>query len=478
MKNQSIRSSNSPSHELLDIHISALLDDEQKEKDKIKANQFGGVLGITIMILGLPLSLFYLSYCLTKNHGGALQNPCTIDFYHYIIDIHIQLITIDYNAIPILMFYILFQVVLAVTLPGRITLGTPVGVNSDGSIKRLDYKLNGLIAYLLTLIIYYLICYHYHILPATFLADNFTSLLVVSNIFSFMIAICMSILSYRQKKFQSISDNFIYDFWMGLTRNPRYNNFDFKFFFEGRPGLILWVLFNISFIEKQKQNFNDNYSLPILIITAFQTLFVTDYYYFEEAILTTWDIMEEKFGLMMIWGDIVFVPFFFSIQTHYLSLHSPSIQTLSTWYLLFCLCLCISGFLLFRIANLQKHNFSYDSSKVWGLSCYNSFLKLIFGICRPNTAKYIQTKRGPKLLYSGCWGIARRMNLTGDILQSIGWCLLCSRNHLIPYTYIIYLILCFIHRERRDNEVCQRKFGSDWKRYTNIVQWRLFPNIY
>ena len=26
-----------------------------------------------------------------------------------------------------------------------------------------------------------------------------------------------------------------------------------------------------------------------------------DYYYFEEAILTTWDIMEEKFGLMMIW---------------------------------------------------------------------------------------------------------------------------------------------------------------------------------
>ncbi|CAF1676651.1 unnamed protein product [Rotaria magnacalcarata] len=317
--------------------------------------------------------------------------------------------------------------------PSPIALGTPVGVNQDGSIKRLDYKLS---------------------------ADNFTLLLVESNILSFIIAIGVSILAYQQNNYQFISQNLMYDFWMG------------------RSGLMLWILLNISFIKKQKQNFDGHYSLSIIIITIFQILFVTDYYYFEEAILTTWDIMEEKFGLMMIWGDIVFVPFFFSIQTHYLSLHSPSIQTLSTSYLVFCLCLCISGFLLFRIANLQKHHFSYDSSYVWGLFCYNYFLKQLFGMNRCNLPKYIQTKHGPKILYSGCWGIARRMNLTGDILQSIGWCLLCSFNHFIPYTYIIYLIVCFMHRERRDNEVCQRKFGSDWKAYTNIVQWRFFPNIY
>ncbi|CAF0927300.1 unnamed protein product [Rotaria sordida] len=507
ISNQIPQSFNSSSYELLNVHISALLVDEQKEKVKIKANQFGGVPGVTAMIIGLPLFLFYLSYCLTQNHGGTLQNPFTIYFYQYIIDIHVQVITIHYHIIPILICYILFQVLLAIKLSGRIILGTPIGVNKDGSVKRLDYILNGFLAYLLTLTIYYIICYHCHILSPTFLADNFTSLLVTSNILSFIIAIGISILSYQQNSSQSISYNVIYDFWMGYIRNPRCFNFDFKFFFEGRPGLMLWVLFNISFIEKQIQNFDGNYSLSILIITAFQTLFVTDYYYFEEAILTTWDIMEEKFGLMMIWkkwlvlqdfnyqklifmgnkrdiwnqhakGDIVFVPFFFSIQTHYLSLHSPSIQTLPTLYLIICSCLCISGFLLFRIANLQKHYFSYDTSYVWCLTCYNCILKVLFGIYRCNIPKYIKTKRGPKLLYSGCWGIVRRMNLTGDILQSIGWCLLCSFNHFIPYTYIIYLILCFIHRERRDNEVCQRKFGSDWKIYTNIVQWRLFPNIY
>ncbi|CAF3555496.1 unnamed protein product [Rotaria sp. Silwood1] len=388
--------------------------DEQKEKVNIKADQFGGIPGVTAMIICLPLSLFYVSYCLTESHGGTLQSPFTISFYQYIIDIHVQLVTVHYHIIPILICYILFQVVLAVKLPGRIILGTPVGVNKDGSVKRLDYKLNGFIAYLLTLTVYFILCYHCHILSPTFLADNFTSLLVTSNILSFIIAIGISILSYYQNSYQSISCNMIYDFWMGYIRNPRCLNFDFKFFFEGRPGLMLWVLFNISFIEKQIQNFDGNYSLSILIITAFQTLFVTDYYYFEEAILTTWDIMEEN----------------------------------------------------------------YDTSCVWGLGCYNYVLQVLFGIYRCNTPKYIETKRGPKLLYSGCWGIARRMNLTGDILQSIGWCLLCSFNHFIPYTYIIYLILCFIHRERRDNEVCKRKFGSDWKRYTNIVQWRLFPNIY
>ncbi|CAF3591744.1 unnamed protein product [Rotaria sp. Silwood1] len=275
--------------------------DEQKEKVNIKADQFGGIPGVTAMIICLPLSLFYVSYCLTESHGGTLQSPFTISFYQYIIDIHVQLVTVHYHIIPILICYILFQVVLAVKLPGRIILGTPVGVNKDGSVKRLDYKLNGFIAYLLTLTVYFILCYHCHILSPTFLADNFTSLLVTSNILSFIIAIGISILSYYQNSYQSISCNMIYDFWMGYIRNPRCLNFDFKFFFEGRPGLMLWVLFNISFIEKQIQNFDGNYSLSILIITAFQTLFVTDYYYFEEAILTTWDIMEEKFGLMMIW---------------------------------------------------------------------------------------------------------------------------------------------------------------------------------
>lgn len=35
--------------------------------------------------------------------------------------------------------------------------------------------------------------------------------------------------------------NVIYDFFMGHQLNPRWGKFDFKFFFEVRPGLIGWV---------------------------------------------------------------------------------------------------------------------------------------------------------------------------------------------------------------------------------------------
>ena len=44
--------------------------------------------------------------------------------------------------------------------------------------------------------------------------------------------------------FSSLSGNFIYDFFLGHQLNPRWGKFDFKFFFESRPGLIGWVSSN------------------------------------------------------------------------------------------------------------------------------------------------------------------------------------------------------------------------------------------
>lgn len=41
-----------------------------------------------------------------------------------------------------------------------------------------------------------------------------------------------------------LSGNFIYDFFLGHQLNPRWGKFDFKFFFESRPGLIGWVSSN------------------------------------------------------------------------------------------------------------------------------------------------------------------------------------------------------------------------------------------
>lgn len=41
---------------------------------------------------------------------------------------------------------------------------------------------------------------------------------------------------------------------MGIEFNPRIGKwFDFKLFFNGRPGIVAWTLINLSYMAKQQQ---------------------------------------------------------------------------------------------------------------------------------------------------------------------------------------------------------------------------------
>lgn len=48
--------------------------------------------------------------------------------------------------------------------------------------------------------------------------------------------------------------NFFYNYMMGVEFNPRIGKwFDFKLFFNGRPGIVAWTLINLSFAAKQRE---------------------------------------------------------------------------------------------------------------------------------------------------------------------------------------------------------------------------------
>lgn len=48
--------------------------------------------------------------------------------------------------------------------------------------------------------------------------------------------------------------NFFYNYMMGVEFNPRIGKwFDFKLFFNGRPGIVAWTLINLSFAAKQQE---------------------------------------------------------------------------------------------------------------------------------------------------------------------------------------------------------------------------------
>lgn len=48
----------------------------------------------------------------------------------------------------------------------------------------------------------------------------------------------------------------------------------------------------------------------------------------------------------------------------------------------------------------------------------------------------------------------------------------------VTYFYMLYFAILLIHRERRDEEKCRRKYGKDWEKYCQQVKSRIIPGIY
>ena len=197
----------------------------------------------------------------------------------------------------------------------------------------------------------------------------------------------------------------------------------------------------------------------MILVNAFALLYVADYFFHEEAILTTWDIRHEKFGWMLCWGNLVWVPFTFTIQAQYLVSHP---HELPLWGTVALVGLDLAGYAIFRSANLQKHRFRRDpAALIWGR--------------RPD---YITTANGALLLVSGWWGIARHLNYLGDLVMGLAWCLPCRFAHPLPYFYVLYSVAVLVHRERRDHAMCAAKYGPAWEAYCRRVPWRILPGIY
>lgn len=49
---------------------------------------------------------------------------------------------------------------------------------------------------------------------------------------------------------------------------------------------------------------------------------------------------------------------------------------------------------------------------------------------------------------------------------------------LFTYFYALYFAILLVHRETRDDALCAKKYGEDWKEYKRIVRWRILPGVY
>ncbi|XP_029448948.1 delta(14)-sterol reductase [Rhinatrema bivittatum] len=426
---------------------------EEKQIEKVPVKtmelelEFGGKIGAFFMIFLLPAAVFYLLWICEQKDASILILPLALPAFESLWDIRVF-------GVFLLWF---FAQALFYLLPiGKVVDGVPL---SNG--KNLKYRINGFYAFVLTatsvgVSLYYKMGLHY-------VYDNFLQFAVSATVFSVLLSIYLYIrshkVSHEELSHCGNSGNFIYDFFMGRELNPRIGTFDLKYFCELRPGLIGWVIINLVMLlaEMKVQN-RDMPSLSMILVNSFQLLYVVDALWNEEAILTTMDIVHDGFGFMLAFGDLVWVPFVYSLQAFYLVNHPTEISWFAASAVI---ALNICGYAIFRGANSQKNAFRRN----------------------PNDPKFahfktIPTATGKSLLITGWWGLVRHPNYLGDIIMALAWSLPCGFNHILPYFYVIYFTCLLIHREARDERQCKKKYGLAWQKYCQRVRFRIFPYIY
>ena len=240
---------------------------------------------------------------------------------------------------------------------------------------------------------------------------------------------------------------------MGRDLNPVWLGIDLKFF-SYRPSLIALALFNISFAVVQVETYGQ-LSLAMVLYQIFTFVYIFNYFQFEYGMVHTWDIVSERFGCMLVWGNFVLVPFFYCIAGWFL-VHAQA--TLAPAIAVALVTLFVFGFWLFRGANEQKHRFKQDSrAKIWG--------------------KPAETLDG-RLLVSGFWGIGRHLNYTGEICVYLAFVLIACLESWIPLLLVAWLVGLLGHRSWRDDRRCRAKYGELWDRYIERARFSMIPFVH
>ncbi|KAH6868327.1 ergosterol biosynthesis ERG4/ERG24 [Alternaria rosae] len=393
-------------------------------------------------------------------------------------------------------------------LPGQEVEGTEL--RSGG---RLKYRFNAWNSalFIMTLLAAGTISHGAEFPVWTFITDNYVGILTSNILISYFLATYCYVASFSVKhpKDPSMRElaaggrtgNMLYDWFIGRELNPRVNmpifgEVDIKAWCELRPGMLGWIILDLAFIMQQYRNFG-RVTDSILLVTVAHTVYTFDALFMEPAILTTIDIIADGFGMMLSFGDLVWVPFTYSIQTRYLSNYPVDLGPVGIAGVL---AVQGIGYYIFRSVNNEKNRFRTDPNDP-----------------RVKHLKCIETAAGSKLLISGWWGMARHINYLGDWFMSWSYVLPTAMSgyliknaaqspitatqtdayfyqnsygkYAVPgeakgwgmiftYFFMVYFAILLIHRERRDEEKCRRKYGKDWDRYVELVPYRIVPGIY
>jgi len=242
-------------------------------------------------------------------------------------------------------------------------------------------------------------------------------------------------------------------FWFGNECNPELFGVDLKMFLY-QPSLIGAYVLTVSFAFAQWDR--HGFVTPqMLCLCFFWFTYLFTHYVKEEFMLSTWDVIAENLGFMLVWGDLTYLPFLYSLPGWWMV---DATEPFSASALALLVAFHFAALAIFRQSNWQKARFKQDpAAPIWG---------------KPPRVL------GGKLLASGYWGIGRKINYTGEILVYVSFALCAGAVSPWPYVLPLALLGLLVQRAQRDDKRCRAKYGALWREYGEIARFRVIPFIY
>lgn len=352
----------------------------------------------------------------------------------------------------------------SLVLPGIQRDGQPEG--AEGT--RRPYKLSGLVLFSLTTLAVGGWLFSGHSMSP--LLNHFWSLFAATNLLAFVVTAALMLSGWRRgegllmdpaHRGESRLKRALLDIWLGAEKHPSACGVDLKMF-AYHPSLIGLAVLNAAFASAQFERYG-SLSPEMILYQAFTWLYLFTHYIREEFMLSTWDIIAEKFGFMLVWGDLVYVPYFYSIagwwvvdygwspvENAWAGYGTVALAGLMSFHIL--------AHMMFRGANWQKHRFKKNpNTRIWG-----------------QPAEALEGR----ILISGWWGVGRKLNYTGEIGVYFTFALCSGFDSAIPYILPASLVVLLVQRAWRDEQRCAAKYGPLWEQYRQHAKFRMFPWLY
>ncbi|MEZ4383234.1 MAG: DUF1295 domain-containing protein [Nannocystaceae bacterium] len=338
-------------------------------------------------------------------------------------------------------------------IPAKAIRGMPTP-----SGERRYYKLNGMGLWVFThmVVIGSTVVFGASLSPL--ITTWFWPLVVAANVISIAASVWLYVGGKRRvaagQADGELTGNPIADFWYGVELNPTLAGVDIKIF-AYQPSLIGLHVLVAAFAYLHVETVG-TMTPQMFLYQAFWWLYLYTHYRDEPGLTSMWDVIAERFGFMLVWGDLTLVPFFYCIAGWTLVGQSEPISTATALGLS---ALFLVGLWIFRGANKQKHQFKLDrNTPIWGK---------------------VPEVLGDRLLVSGFWGIGRKLNYTGELTVYLAIALTAGTAAGIePFLVFLWLLSLLLHRAWRDDKRCRARYGELWAAYCERARFKMIPFLY